>query len=341
MTAPDAVEPESNLMWSSLTGELICTASFSTADGGLVAIHPTTKATRVLEALPSIATDLAPDGSAVYYNALAQDYVFARRSALAGSFAPALLDSCSLLCVFLMKAAPDGDHVAALDVNLSSTDSLRIHVLSTGEKMAFGSGVPLAFSPGSDQLLVHDVSASLNQAAILTLATGSMQPAGISVPDPISESSVRWGPSGIEVLYVEADEKRLFLHPAGGGSATPIWSSADSLRGPMAWSASGRQAAIWSSREVGTDAVPVERWELHVIDLGSHNARTVAYAEVRPASAPVPRRVARLRAMAAIFPRARLGGLVFSPDETKLAYTFFDGRVYRSDVSGSTPSAAP
>src|SRR5580765_5557392 len=111
LTAPDAVEVESNLMWSSLTGEVICTASFSATDGGLLAIHSTTKAARVLEALPSIATDLAPDGSAVYYNALGQDYVFARRSALAGCFAPALLDSCSLLCVFIMKAAPDGDHV--------------------------------------------------------------------------------------------------------------------------------------------------------------------------------------------------------------------------------------
>jgi len=348
LTAPDAVEVESSLMWSSLTGELICSASFLTARASLLAIHSTTKATRVLEALPSIVTDMAPDGSAVYFNALGDDYSLGRRSALAGSFAPALLDSCSLLCFFYMRAAPDGDHVAVERISFSSTtdvsDSLRIHVLSTGERKAFASAVPVAFSPGSDQLVVNDVFAPLSQAAILTLATRGTQPAGLSVPDPIAESRVRWGPSGIEVLYVEADDKRLFLHQAAGGTTTLIWSSADSLRGPMAWSESGRQAAIWSSRDVGTDAVPVQRWELHVVDLGSHNARTVAYAEVPTRSAavlrPVPRPVARLRAMADIFPPPRLGGLVFSPDETKLAYTFFDGRVYRSDLSGSMASAA-
>jgi len=331
LTAANAVDVASPLYWSSSTGELICAESFLSASGGLMAVHATTMATRVLDARTSIAVDVAPDGSAVYYNAFGgagPDYALARRLPLAGSFAPAVLDSCSLLCVYFMVAAPDGDHVAVTDV----TDSLRIHVLSTGEKTGVGVGIPLAFSPASDRILVNEPFAPLDQAAIVTVATGSAQPAGLGVPYPIAGSKVRWGPSGIEVLYLAADEKRFFLHRAATGTTTLIWASPDTLSGSIAWSPSGSQAAIWSSRQAGTAAAPARRWELHVIDLLGRIVRTVAYAEVPTGSTPVSRSAARLPAIGAVFFPGAAGGLVFSADEAKLAYTFFDGRVYRSGL---------
>ena len=339
VTPANAVEVAGPMLWSGLTGELICSGPFR-AGGGLIAVHATTGATRTLDSLESFPEALAPGGSVVYYDAIESDVydlsVLARRVALGRTPAPHTLESCSGFCFHFIEPAPDGDLLAVGELS----DSLRIYRLSTGERTVVSEYSPLAFSPHSDLLLVKDLFDPLGQARILTLATGSTTPAALGVPDTISGFRLRWGPAGIEVLYVGGDNKSFFLRRVEAGATLRLWASPDTLDGyPIAWSSSGTRAALWSYRPSGTTAAPARRWELHLVDLVARTVRTVAYAEVAVESTPRPSPIARFRSAANIFPTPNPGGLAFSPDESEIAYTFFDGRIYRSRVADALATA--
>jgi len=337
VAAAGVADPNSALLWSVATDELVCSGAVTFAQlGHLIAIRRTTGAVRTLDAVTSIMNALAPDGSAVYYNAIlwgsegAIDSIQARRIGLGSGSTPRRIASCGGFCLHIIQPAPDGDQVA---ISTLGSDSIQIHSLSTGSSRAVAAGVPVAFSPNSAQLLTREAFGGLNTASLVTLATGVVEPAGLDVPDLNGGELARWDAQGPVVLYVSEDRKSLYRARAGA-APTLLWSSPDSLHGSkMATSPSGQRVAVWTSRAAATDSTAMRLYQLYVVDETAGAVR-IAFAKVAGTTVLALRRAPRFGATADIFPDARLGGMAFTGGETELAY-LFDGRLYR------TPALTP
>lgn len=317
------------LFWSAATGEILGASSIASGgDGRLEAIHAMTGAVRTIDPAISIPVALSSDGSIVCYNALSAgaDTLFARVAGLRVVTPPRTLAAAGILGVHFMAVAPDGDHVAIGTLS----DSLAIHVLSTGARMALAIGTPLAFSPGSDQLLFLDFSEP-PQAQVLTLAGGGSLPVDLGLPDTIATSRVHWTPQGIRVLYLSGDFKQVMLHDISAATTTTILTSADSLDElSLAWSPSGARVACWSFRSTGSGASAATRFDLHGVDVATRVDHVVAFGSIpHGASLRAEHERPRSGIQADIFdfgPSA--GAVAFSPNEGELAYAF-NGRLYR------------
>lgn len=330
IAAARTIDPESTLLWSAHTNELIVSAA-AFSDGGLLAIHSGSGAPRILDSALSVPLALAPDGSAAYYLAISagkEDSIHARRVTLNGPSSPRTLLSCPFLCFFLMEPAPDGDRVA-----IGTGDSLLIHQLTNGRSTALTEGWPMEFSPDASRLLVNGFFDPLSAARIVTLANRASEPAMLGVPDTMGAHHIRWtGAGGLEVLFVSADRRSLWKRRVHDGVTDFVWQSPDTLQGPLAWSPNLRFVAVWSARRLASGS---DRWVLHGIDLENGTERVLAFGEsgsALPSRNPILRRLAPA---ADIFPPPEPRGLAFSPNSSQVAYSWLDGSLYRVSWTAS------
>ena len=305
LTAIGALEAQTPLLWSAATNEIVAVASFNNPNpNALIAVGAGATTLRTLDARAATPLALAPDGGAAYYMTFDIDSTVARRVTLTGAAAAARLAYCDGSCEHAVVPSPDGNLVA---VRSQNTDSIHVVTVSTGARDTITSGWPLIYRSDGARLFKKELGEDWDEAVVYDLGTRATTPGPFAnfPRDSVLAFSLRWdAATGIQMLYVSADKRRLILR-TGSSAPEVVYVAPDTIEAHLDWAPTGHAAAFWTSRASGSG----RRYELRAV--------------LHPAAGAIPVVVA--------YTTEPIGGVAVSANSVGAAYVV-DRRLYRSVI---------
>lgn len=243
------------LVWSGVTNEAIGASSATHVAGtGLIAMHVSDGATRVLDSTPPVLITLGASGSHVYYVAdlppADGDSVTLRRIALTGGGTPQRLAASPEGSLMSYAVSEDQNWIAwsVTGDDPFAPGTLKLLQVSTGAITDVGLGSPVALSPGGEQMIFQPDPGS--QALKLWVrATGIASDYGPVTPIGGGPPSWRWDSQTLKVAYIVPPRDLFVARPELGGIPLLVYRAPDSLDvAPPVWSPDGQRLAVFGSR---------------------------------------------------------------------------------------------